>query len=131
MYNPEPTSIVNGRPFLYDATLTSGLGDASCASCHVFGDMDGLAWDLGNLDREVVLNPNDYAALNYQLPEQRQLHPLKGPMVTQSMRGIADSGPLHWRGDRTGKDREEGEPVASAAFKGFTPAAPPGPRFWI
>ena len=35
------------------------------------------------------------------------------------MRGIADSGPLHWRGDRTGKDREEGEPVASAAFKEF------------
>ena len=103
LYNPEPASIVHGRPFLYDATFTSGFGDASCASCHVFGDMDGLAWDLGNPDSEVVLNPNDYAVLNYQLPEQRQLHPLKGPMVTQSMRGIADSGPLHWRGDRTGK----------------------------
>ena len=117
--NPEPANIVEGRPFLYDATLTSGFGDASCASCHVFGDMDGLAWDLGNPDSEVLLNPNDYAALNYQLPEQRQLHPLKGPMVTQSMRGIADSGPLHWRGDRTGENREEGEPVESAAFKEF------------
>jgi DNA-binding beta-propeller fold protein YncE len=119
LYNPEPASIVTGRPFLYDATLTSGFGDASCSSCHVFGDMDSLAWDLGNPDSEAVINPNDYAAPTYQRPEQRQLHPLKGPMVTQSMRGIADNGPLHWRGDRTGKDREAGESVASGAFKEF------------
>ena len=35
-------------------------------------------------------------------PPNRTVHPLKGPMVTQSLRGIADSGPLHWRGDRNG-----------------------------
>ena len=119
LFNPEPASIVEGRPFLYDASLTSSFGDSSCAGCHVFGDVDGLAWDLGNPDNDVEINPNQYAQLNYQLPEQRQLHPLKGPMVTQSIRGIADSGPLHWRGDRTGRDREEGESVESAAFKEF------------
>lgn len=122
IFNPESASIVEGRPFLYDATLTSSFGDSSCAGCHVFGDVDGIAWDLGNPDNEVEINPNPYAALNFQLPEQRQLHPLKGPMVTQSLRGIADSGPLHWRGDRTGKDREEGESIESAAFKEFNAA---------
>ena len=29
-------------------------------------------------------------------------HPMKGPMTTQSLRGMANHGPMHWRGDRTG-----------------------------
>src|SRR5262249_17523391 len=33
--NPEPPSVVNGRPMLYDASR-SGNGEASCASCHIF-----------------------------------------------------------------------------------------------
>ena len=49
MLNPEPASVTNGRPFLYDAT-TSSHGDSACASCHIFGDFDGLAWDLGDPD---------------------------------------------------------------------------------
>ncbi|MEM9058668.1 MAG: hypothetical protein AAGD86_14415, partial [Pseudomonadota bacterium] len=40
MPNPEPAAVVEGRPFLYDANLTSSNGEASCASCHIFGDMD-------------------------------------------------------------------------------------------
>ena len=40
----------SGRPYLYDASLTSIRGDSACASCHVFGDFDGLAWDLGDPD---------------------------------------------------------------------------------
>lgn len=122
IYNPEPTSITKGRPFLYDASLSSGCGDLSCAGCHVFGDVDGLAWDLGNPDEEVQENSTSYAEVTYQLPEQRRLHPLKGPMVTQSLRGIADSGPLHWRGDRQGLARREGETTESAAFKEFNGA---------
>ena len=47
-----------GRPFLYDARLTSSNGEASCSSCHVFGDFDSLAWDLGNPDDVVRRNPN-------------------------------------------------------------------------
>ena len=27
-------------------------------------------------------------------------HPMKGPMTTQSLKGLPDTGPLHWRGDR-------------------------------
>jgi hypothetical protein len=29
------------------------------------------------------------------------MHPMKGPMTTQTLRGLAASDPLHWRGDRT------------------------------
>src|SRR5580692_4312277 len=54
MPNPEPASVTEGRPMLYDATRFSGNGEAACASCHIFGDMDGLAWDLGNPDNPVT-----------------------------------------------------------------------------
>ncbi len=47
----------NGRRFLYDAQLTSSNGEASCSSCHIFGDFDSLAWDLGNPDDVVIPNP--------------------------------------------------------------------------
>src|SRR6185312_15470628 len=47
MFTPEPASVTEGRPFLYDARHTSSHGDSACASCHVFGDFDGLSWDLG------------------------------------------------------------------------------------
>jgi hypothetical protein len=57
LYNPEPPDIVAGRPFLYDARETSSNGEASCSSCHLFGDLDSLAWDLGNPDDEVLTNP--------------------------------------------------------------------------
>ena len=60
MHNPEPASIVAGRRFLYDAVETSDNGEASCASCHVFGDLDGLAWDLGDPDGTVMPNPNPF-----------------------------------------------------------------------
>ena len=36
LHNPEPPAVVNGRPFLYDARLTSSNGEASCAACHAF-----------------------------------------------------------------------------------------------
>jgi len=34
--------VKNGRRFLYDARI-SAHGDAACASCHIFGDFNGLA----------------------------------------------------------------------------------------
>ena len=57
MPNPEPASVRVGRRFLYDATL-SAKGDSYCGSCHIFGDKDELAWDLGNPDDETLANPN-------------------------------------------------------------------------
>jgi hypothetical protein len=45
--DPTPAYVRNGRPFLYDASL-SGTGFVSCASCHTDGRTDALSWKLGN-----------------------------------------------------------------------------------
>ncbi|MFK8030501.1 MAG: thrombospondin type 3 repeat-containing protein [Gammaproteobacteria bacterium] len=112
LHNPEPATVIDGRPFLYDANLTSSNGEAACASCHIFGDMDGLAWDLGNPDEAVIDSPltvnlqNIVTFLNQASDEingtgnLNQLHPMKGPMTTQTLRGMSNSGAMHWRGDR-------------------------------
>jgi DNA-binding beta-propeller fold protein YncE len=111
--NPEPESVVQGRPMLYDATRFSGNGEASCASCHIFGDMDDLAWDLGNPDEVVTKSPipinfGDLLRLGIPLLDTPingtgmvdDFHPMKGPMTTQTLRGLRNSGAMHWRGDR-------------------------------
>ncbi|MGR9108815.1 MAG: YncE family protein [Gammaproteobacteria bacterium] len=109
LFNPEPPEIVAGRPLLYDASLTSSHGDSACASCHVFGDLDGLAWDLGDPDNIQTLNIGPFRvseAIGFFLlrgrPENPHFRPMKGPMTTQSLRGLANHGSMHWRGDRTG-----------------------------
>jgi DNA-binding beta-propeller fold protein YncE len=96
--NPEPASVVTGRPFLYDAVATSGNGEASCSSCHIFGDFDSLAWDLGNPDDGTSQNTQPSAVP--ALPPNTTFHPMKGPMTTQTLRGMATHGGMHWRGDR-------------------------------
>lgn len=99
--NPEPASVVAGRRFLYDAALSSSHGDSACATCHVEGDFDGLAWDLGDPDNAVRPNDNPLTPdLNPFIPAT--FHGMKGPLTTQSLRGMANHGPMHWRGDRTG-----------------------------
>ncbi len=118
-HDPTPLAIKQGRPFFYDAKLTSQYGDLSCATCHVFADMDGLAWDLGDPNGTSIDYP--VALRNSGLSEPRQnLHPLKGPMVTQSLRGLSNTAPFHWRGDRFGVPYAPGGDVAS--FKDFNPA---------
>jgi len=118
LHNPEPQSVVNGRSFLYDANLTSSNGEASCSSCHVFGDFDSLAWDLG--DPEGVVKPNlNVAGIGVGLIAY---HPMKGPMTTQSLRGMAGQGPMHWRGDRTAADVGGDSLDELGAFKEFNVA---------
>lgn len=120
LYNPEPESLVAGRRFLYDAALTSSRGDSACASCHVFGDLDQLAWDLGDPDAEVINNPNPFVV---GPADDLFFHPMKGPMSTQSLRGMADAGPMHWRGDRTGGNDAGGDALdEDHAFKKFNAA---------
>ena len=124
LYNPEPEAVVSGRKFLYDASLTSANGVNACSSCHWFADNDALAWDLGNPDASMQLNTNPYVSNSPRTTTQ--FHPMKGPMTTQTLRGIADSGPQHWRGDRTGENAvvvgNSRESTAAAAFKEFNPA---------
>jgi DNA-binding beta-propeller fold protein YncE len=135
--NPEPAHVVNGRRFLYDAQLTSSNGEASCSSCHIFGDKDELGWDLGNPDDVVTTNPggasNDIR-LGITAPlvrpeingtgETDVFHSMKGPMTTQTLRGLELNGAMHWRGDRAtgffGTDTMDGPPFdADLAFRNF------------
>ncbi|WP_394837319.1 YncE family protein [Pendulispora rubella] len=126
MYNPEPLAVVRGRKFLYDARFSSAHGDSACASCHVFGDFDSLAWDLGNPDNPVVNNPGPFVGPPTTVDPN--FHPMKGPMTTQSLRGMANHGPMHWRGDRTGgNDTPSAQPDSgsfdeNAGFLKFNPA---------
>ncbi len=101
LHNPEPASVVDGRPVLYDAVATSGNGEASCASCHIFGDMDSLAWNLGDPDGVIGANnqPQPDPLLQFADPTV-PFHPMKGPMTTQTLRGMSTHGAMHWRGDR-------------------------------
>ncbi len=137
--NPEPANIIAGRPFLYDAQRSSANGEASCASCHTFGDMDDLAWDLGNPDDVVTTSPipgkftssiefagaklifNVKTKINGS-DKPTDFHPMKGPMVTQTLRGMRNSGAMHWRGDRStgvyGTDAMD----ANISFKNFAVA---------
>ena len=96
LFNPEPAHVIAGRTFLYDAGPHSSHGDASCGLCHVFGDVDAMAWDLGNPDQDVAVNPNRFVNFVLTPDESASFHPLKGPMTTQSLRGLANSGPMHW-----------------------------------
>jgi DNA-binding beta-propeller fold protein YncE len=124
LFSPESTATKDGRRFLYDAALSSANGTVSCGSCHVFGDLDHLAWDLGNPDDRTQSNPNAYLPLSPRTTIR--FHPLKGPMTTQTLRGMRGNGPMHWRGDRTGTSRAvvrgQTESLEEAAFKEFNGA---------
>ncbi|MEL6253469.1 MAG: PKD domain-containing protein [Bacteroidota bacterium] len=89
-FDPTPSVIKEGRKHLYDTHLGSGNGTISCASCHVDGKWDRLAWDLGD--------PSG----NIETIDGIDFHPLKGLKVTQSLIDIIEKGEglLHWRGDR-------------------------------
>jgi DNA-binding beta-propeller fold protein YncE len=124
LFSPESKSVREGRRILYDAVISSSNGTVSCASCHVFGDTDHLAWDLGDPDSKLARNPNAYVRTITQ--RMATFHPIKGPMTTQTLRGMAHHGPMHWRGDRTGSNPDlingKEESLESAAFKEFNPA---------
>ncbi len=122
MFTPEPAQVISGRRFLYDAAHTSSRGDSACSGCHIFGDLDQLAWDLGDPDEVTTQNPSPYNALIPPQIRKTTFHPMKGPMATQSLRGLRGNGPMHWRGDRTGASRSAGETVEEQAFEDFNVA---------
>jgi YVTN family beta-propeller protein len=97
-YDPTPSVVRQGRGFLYDAKL-SGNGTMACAACHIDAEMDLIAWDLGDPGGEPVTNVTILPPFN--LTNVSVFHPMKGPMTTQTLRGLKGLDPLHWRGDRT------------------------------
>jgi len=96
MFDPTADFIRQGRGYLFDAKL-SGNGTASCASCHIDGDHDGLAWDLGDPGGELFSNGSTTL-----------LHPMKGPLLTQTLRGLDGERIFHWRADRPGLEAFNG-----------------------
>ncbi len=100
-FDPTPAEIRGGRPFLYDARKTSGLGTTSCAACHIDGRWDALAWDLGDPAGSMkAFNQECEVLVGALQVECDDFHPMKGPMTTQTLQGIVAQEPLHWRGDR-------------------------------
>ena len=98
-FDPTPVAVKEGRGFLFDARL-SGNGSASCGTCHIDADRDGLAWDLGDPNGEMATVIGANLAAHDTRPQSRAMHPMKGPMMTQTLRGLSPSQLLHWRGDR-------------------------------
>jgi len=91
-FDPTPTDVLAGRILFYSGENSSAHGDLSCASCHIFGGMDNISWDLGDPQGEFI--PPSSQFLN-------GYHPMKGPMTTQSLKELEGTQPLHWRGDRS------------------------------
>ncbi|MDY7232354.1 hypothetical protein SYV04_38555 [Hyalangium sp. s54d21] len=103
-FDPTPAAIKMGRKHLYDTRRTSGLGHISCASCHVDARIDRLGWDLGDPSGE--MNPLTGQNKGMGIPGLttgfEPVHPMKGPMTTQTLQDIIGKEALHWRGDRAG-----------------------------
>jgi DNA-binding beta-propeller fold protein YncE/mono/diheme cytochrome c family protein len=112
LHDPSTQTVKAGRRFLYDAILTSGHGDSSCASCHISGDKDGISWDLGDPTGDFAPYATVLDNVRFIFPAGGQpvacdpsvcavhqgFDPQKGPMATQTLRAMLE--PLHWRGDR-------------------------------
>jgi hypothetical protein len=140
LFNPEPASVIEGRRFLYDASFTSANGTQACSSCHIGGDLDALSWDLGNPGGSALpitkLAAEEISIWTFPPSILKQVvagtgtvfdsfQTLKGPMGTQSLRGLDNHGSMHWRGDRNGAVQQNGlpfiDPVTSAPVVSVQP----------
>lgn len=96
LHDATPLRVKAGRKFIFDTHLTSGLGQASCASCHIDGRSDRIAWDIGSTNGAVIAFDgtcvDGVSCANW--------HPMKGPLVTQTLVGIIGTEPFHWRGEK-------------------------------
>ena len=120
-FDPSPDVIKNGRKFLYDAQLTSGHGDIACATCHISGNFDNIAWDLGDPQGDFVsYNNAPFVQFGPLLgPSTNGFDPMKGPMTTQTLRGLKDLSPLHWRGDMQDFQHFNGAFASLMGLQGF------------
>lgn len=140
IHDSTPAAIRVGRRHFYNTIENSGLGLGSCAACHVDGRFDRLAWDLGDMTGEMIkitTNRN----FTFLPAVTNHFHPMKGPMITQTLQDIIKHEPFHWRGDRDGIEQfsptfvglqgadEEPTPEEMREFKTFleSVAFPPNP----
>ncbi len=89
-----PANIEAGR-FHFNNVKNSGLRTESCASCHYRGHMDAIAWDLSDISGDLP------AQLGQPIdPNRLFFRDNKNLKVTMTLRGIEETPPFHWRGDR-------------------------------
>ena len=90
--DPEPAGDDRGAPLpLRHRLQLRDTATLSCGTCHLFGDMDKLAWDLGATPSGRS-SPTRIPMVIF-LGGDVSFHPLKGPMTTQSLRGLPGAGP--------------------------------------
>ena len=99
-YDPTPARINEGRVFVFNTHISSGLGQASCGSCHVDARADRLGWDLGDANGATVSVPQGSNNTGAATGGNFNVSPLKGVMVTQTLQDIMEHPSLHWRGDK-------------------------------
>lgn len=134
---PEPAHVLAGRKFLYSSKLSGsgpGVGgNVSCASCHIDGNTDFLAWNLS--DGNPIPAPGSPNALPGGLGPNPGL---KGQMVTQPLRGLVNfqvagqlvqdtffsNRPYHWRGDKGFVDQFNAAYVNLMGMPNINPGAP-------
>lgn len=112
-YDPTPAAVKRGLGHLANADF-SATKTSSCFSCHVDGHFDMLSWDLSAYsDPASETVPPQFEQDN------------KGPMATQSLRGLFETGALHWRGERVNLETfneafelllKNGAPLSPAEF---------------
>lgn len=110
--DPVPDYVRRAQHFLYSAKL-SGNGFVSCASCHLDGRTDGLAWDLSDPKSPKALDPSLLDGVTDGAVRGMTSFPAtKGRMVTQRLQGLVQGEaapgsavffstvPHHWRADQ-------------------------------
>jgi hypothetical protein len=100
-----------GRPFLYDAALTSSNGEAARAATSSATWTTWRGPRQPRRRRQEEPDPDQPGDRNHFNVVQltpingsglvNDFHPMKGPMTTQTLRGMKGSGAMHWRGDRS------------------------------
>ena len=127
LHNPEPEALVEGRPLLYDAVATSGNGEASCSSCHIFGDFEAHL-----IQREVVRFMEDAGRLRDRVLDLQRHFGLANAdiekILTSSDR-IASRGRKieNLEFEDEAPSQVEGDPAPSPASSP-APSPLPGPR---
>lgn len=86
-FDPEPEAIKRGRGHFINGEM-SGNGTSSCASCHIDGHTDATLWELSKF-AEPEGTPGPIFAIDF-----------KGPTITQTLRGLRETAPYHWRGEK-------------------------------
>ncbi|MBK8976347.1 MAG: hypothetical protein IPM29_10495 [Planctomycetes bacterium] len=88
-YDPLPDFAKRGLAHLSDADRSASR-TSSCFSCHVDGGQDNVVWELSKWH-----DPEGTAGSALTFEED-----FKGPMLTQTLLGLPEVAPYHWRGEQ-------------------------------